>query len=203
MSKTPTFGTPGNIFRQALTPPRFGGMCSGPNFTSFSHFARLFASITAESLNTSAPWRMRWPIASISLSEATTPFSGSDIAATTAFSAAAWSGASTDLGIFSPPAFWYTSRLPGMPMRSTIPLQSIFSPFMSKSMYFSEDDPAFTTRTFLVSFFIIPAFSIPLKPFVTRQRRARRTQTTHRPRRRPPSARQRGRTSRRPTTCRR
>ncbi len=65
VSNTPTFGTPLKIFSQASMPPRFAGMCRGPNLTSLFAFAITDFVKSTESLNTSAPWRTRWPMASI------------------------------------------------------------------------------------------------------------------------------------------
>ena len=68
--------------------------------------------------------------------------------------ASTWFFIATSRTIFSQPVFVYTSREPAIPMRSTSPLQSIVSPFMSKSWNLSDDEPQFTTRTFCISFFI-------------------------------------------------
>ena len=133
VSKTPTLGTPLKIFSHASMPPRLAGMCRGPNFTSFFAFAMFALVISAESVKTSPPWRMRWPMASI-------PFAASPRSATTCVRAAAWS-----LG-------------PPQPMRSTSPLARRVSDFMSKSWYLSELEPEFTTSTFLISFCFIFSF---------------------------------------------
>ena len=43
----------------ASTPPRFAGMWRGPNLTSFFAFAMFALFMSAESVKTSPPWRMR------------------------------------------------------------------------------------------------------------------------------------------------
>ena len=151
VSKTPTFGTPLKIFPQASTPPRFAGMWRGPNLTSFLAFAMFALFMSAESVKTSPPCRMRWPIASIwSFSPSARPrrprpelspvggraFSRSF---TTCLRASPWS-----LG-------------PPQPMRSTRPFASRVSVFMSKSWYLSDELPELTTNTFLICFFIFTA----------------------------------------------
>ena len=128
VSKTATLGTPLKIFSHASMPPRFAGMCKGPNFTSFWHLAMTAFVTLTESLKTSAPWSTRCPMASMS--------SGLPRSATTCSRASAW--------LAGPPA----------PMRSTSPFARRSSFSMSKSWYFRELEPELTTSTFLIVFFI-------------------------------------------------
>ena len=133
-----------------MIPSRLGGLCKG---ASGEHLAMAFfvaAVIFTGAAKRDAPWTTRWPMASTSLRDFTTPHAASHRTSITALIAATWLAIGISFTTFSAPAFEYTRREPAMPMRSTRPLQSIFSPCMSNSMYLSDDEPAFTTRTFFI-----------------------------------------------------
>ena len=62
--------------------------------------------------------------------------------------ASVWSLMGCSKTISWPLTFW-VSLLPSMPMRSTRPLAMSFSPSMSTSWYFKEEEPALTIRIFI------------------------------------------------------
>jgi hypothetical protein len=105
----------------------------------------------AESVKTSPPCRMRWPIASIwSFSPSARP--GRPRPELSPVGGRAFSRSFTTCLRASP---W--SLGPPQPMRSTSPFASRVSVFMSKSWYLSDELPELTTNTFLICFFIFTA----------------------------------------------
>ena len=93
VSNTATIGTSSPITaRQALMPVMLAGLCSGANGVHSSSAVMTASSILTEQANFSPPWTTRWPTASISFMEVTTPYSALVSLSMTAAMASEWVG---------------------------------------------------------------------------------------------------------------
>ena len=83
------------------------GLCSGASGLHSSMAAMTSSVMTTLLANFSPPWTTRWPTASISFMEATTPFCGSTSAFSTVWMASLWVGMATSTAsCFSLPGSW-------------------------------------------------------------------------------------------------
>ena len=148
MSKTATWGTPGSTCSHPRMPCNAPGLWSGAKGDNFSISANACSSSFTGWEYFSPPCTMRWPTASISeICFRQPPFAGSVSAPHAKRTAAVWSGASQGLCFSEKPSVEKVKSALPMPMRSTWPLANIFSLSISKSMNFSDELPALTTRT--------------------------------------------------------
>ena len=119
VSKTATCGRSGNARRATSIPTALTGLCSGAS----TDRSRIAAS-TASSISTGA--EKRSPPCTTRCATATRPSSGAD--ASTASSAAAWSGTTAGRSC-------------------TVPESTVEPASTSTTDHFSDDDPQLTTRT--------------------------------------------------------
>ena len=127
-------------------PAMFAGLCSGASVTSSRISSSTSSSTTVGPEKRSPPCTTRCPTAN---GASVSPPVRSN-AASTRSSAAAWSGIFPDSVSGSAPAARCSSRPSSSPIRSTRPDAQTRSPApsaRSRSWYFSDDDPALSTRT--------------------------------------------------------
>ena len=107
VSNTATIGTPGMSAWHALMPMMLAGLCSGARGLHSSIAFMTSSLMSTDLANFSPPWTTRWPTASISFIEPTTPFLGSTSAFSTAWIASLWVGMATSTAsCFSLPGSW-------------------------------------------------------------------------------------------------
>ncbi len=127
VSNTATCGT-SNSDRAAWMPATAPGLCSGASGIRSEISATTASEMITGSEKSGPPWTTRWPTARSPAEARSMPASTS--AVDISLIAAVWSAA-------PPPS----------PIRSTSPLASTSPVSGTSSWYFSEEDPALSTRT--------------------------------------------------------
>ena len=130
-------------------PSMFAGLCSGASGTSSRISASTSSSTTVGPEKRSPPCTTRCPTAN---GASVSPPVRSN-AASTRSSAAAWSGIFPCSVSGSPAGVRWVSEPASSPIRSTSPDAHTVRPSMSISWYFSDDDPALSTRTGITGHF--------------------------------------------------
>ncbi len=154
VSKTATCGTSGNAAMADSRPATVAGLCSGASGISSRMTSMTSAVTIVGSLNWSAPWTARWPTPASSPTSDTAPVRSK--AAVSAWNASPWSAivaveVDSTRSASAPPRMRVrcVTGDSSSPIRSTSPVAQTTSDSVSTSWYFSDDEPAFTTRTII------------------------------------------------------